>query len=170
MEQQNRRMNEAEFGDLRQRIREGWPTGAGVDFEEAVSYQKEIPRSKRFTVRLETALTKGETLIQPRAGVALVDQQIALLKHLAEAGQADLLPTTVDSYTRQNRYQEAQKGITESEMAGRSLLNGFPIVNHGVRECRRLNEALDLPVQVRHGTPDARLLAEISMAGGFTSF
>ena len=27
-----------------------------------------------------------------------------------------------------------------------------------------------MPVQVRHGTPDARLLAEISPAGGFTSF
>ena len=27
-----------------------------------------------------------------------------------------------------------------------------------------------MPVQVRHGTPDARLLAEISMAGGFTSY
>jgi methylaspartate mutase epsilon subunit len=27
-----------------------------------------------------------------------------------------------------------------------------------------------VPLQVRHGTPDARLLAEISLAGGFTSF
>lgn len=170
MELQNRRLNEGEFSLLRQRVLEGWPTGAAVNFEEALDYQKKIPRHKRFTVRLETALTKGETLIQPRAGVALVDEQIALLKYLEEEGRADLLPTTVDSYTRQNRYREAQNGIAESEMAGRSLLNGFPIVNHGIAECRRLNEAVGIPVQVRHGTPDARLLAEISLAGGFTSF
>ena len=49
------------------------------------------------------------------------------------------------------------------------MLNGFPAVNHGVNACRKINEALDVPVQVRHGTPDARLLAEITIAGGFTS-
>ena len=27
-----------------------------------------------------------------------------------------------------------------------------------------------MPIQVRHGTPDARLLAEITFAGGFTSY
>ena len=52
----------------------------------------------------------------------------------------------------------------------RSLLNGFPAVNHGVASCRRLVESLSRPVQVRHGTPDARLLAEITLAAGFTAF
>ena len=54
--------------------------------------------------------------------------------------------------------------------AGTSLLNGFPAVNHGVDGCRRVTESVTRPVQVRHGTPDARLLAEITLAGGFTSF
>jgi methylaspartate mutase epsilon subunit len=53
---------------------------------------------------------------------------------------------------------------------GRSLLNGFPAVNHGVAGCRRVVQSLRTPVQVRHGTPDARLLAEITLAGGYTSF
>jgi methylaspartate mutase epsilon subunit len=44
------------------------------------------------------------------------------------------------------------------------------VVNHGVAVCRQVNKAVQVPVQVRHGTPDARLLAEISIAGGFTSF
>jgi methylaspartate mutase epsilon subunit len=51
-----------------------------------------------------------------------------------------------------------------------SLLNGFPAVNHGVPGCRQVTEAVSKPIQVRHGTPDARLLAEITLAGGFTSF
>ena len=50
------------------------------------------------------------------------------------------------------------------------MLNGFPAVNHGVESCRRLIKSLDTPLQVRHGTPDARLLGEITYAGGFTSF
>jgi methylaspartate mutase epsilon subunit len=50
------------------------------------------------------------------------------------------------------------------------MLNGFPIVNYGVDICRKVTSALKKPVQVRHGTPDARLLTEISIAGGFTSY
>ena len=50
------------------------------------------------------------------------------------------------------------------------MLNGFPIVNYGVDICRIVTSSLKKPVQVRHGTPDARLLTEISIAGGFTSY
>jgi len=50
------------------------------------------------------------------------------------------------------------------------MLNGFPAVNYGVAICRHVTSAVKNPVQVRHGTPDARLLAEISLAGGFTSY
>ena len=50
------------------------------------------------------------------------------------------------------------------------MLNGFPAVNHGVAKCRQVVESVNVPVQVRHGTPDARLLTEITYAGGFTSY
>jgi len=50
------------------------------------------------------------------------------------------------------------------------MMNGFPPVNHGVSGCRKVIESVHTPVQVRHGTPDARLLTEISYAGGFTSY
>ena len=43
-----------------------------------------------------------------------------------------MLPTTIDSYTRQNRYKEAENGISESIRLDRAMLNGFPAVNHGV--------------------------------------
>ena len=60
-------------------------------------------------------------------------------------------------------------GIDESIRAGRSLLNGFPAVNHGVRGCREVLESISLPLQARHGTPDGRLLSEIIHASGWTS-
>lgn len=119
---------------------------------------------------MQKAQEMPKTLLQPRAGVALIEDHINLLRYLETEGQADLLPTTIDAYTRQHRYQEAEKGIEKSKQAGTSLLNGFPAVNHGVDGCRRVGESVIRPLQVRHGTPDARLLAEITLAAGFTSF
>lgn len=170
MEVKNVRISDAEFQEERKEVLASWPTGAHVNFEEAVEYQKKIPAKLRFDEKLQKAQKEGVTLIQPRAGVALYDEHIKLLQYLETEGEADLLPSTVDSYTRLNRYQEAEVGIEKSKETGRSMLNGFPIVNYGVDICRTVTSSLKSPVQVRHGTPDARLLTEISIAGGFTSY
>ncbi|TXT17720.1 MAG: methylaspartate mutase [Erysipelotrichaceae bacterium] len=166
----NQKMPLVEFLALRQEVLNQWITGKEVNLEEAVAYQKTIKADKRFSAKLKQAALDKVTLVQPRAGVALPNDLKKLLKTLQDEGGADLLPTTIDSYTRHNRYIEAQTGIDESIRIGKSLLNGFPAVNHGVSVCRDVVEYLDVPVQVRHGTPDARLLAEITLAGGFTSF
>ena len=108
-------------------------------------------------------------MVQPRAGVARLQEHIELLQYLEKEGKADLLPSTIDSYTRHNRYQNAQDGIDESEKKGRSLLNGFPCVNHGVDGCTKVLDSINVPLQARHGTPDARLLSEIIHASGWTS-
>lgn len=170
MELCNKKLSEDAFYALRDEVLKQWPTGAGVDFEKGVAYQKSLPEHKIFSKKLKKADDAGTTLVQPRAGVPLIEDHIKLLRYLQNEGEADLLPTTIDSYTRQNRYEEAEKGIRESAGSGKSMLNGFPGVNHGVEGCRSIIDALDTPVQVRHGTPDARLLAEISYAGGFTSY
>ena len=166
----NKQIPIEDFLMLRAEVLNQWITGQDVHLDEAVAYQRAIKPEKRFSARLKKAIAEEETLTQPRAGVALPEEHIKLLKHLQDEGMADLLPTTIDSYTRHNRYQEAQAGIDESIRTGKSLLNGFPAVNHGVGVCRNIVERLDVPLQVRHGTPDARLLAEITLAGGFTSF
>lgn len=158
------------FHQVRNDVLTMWPTGADVNLEEAVAYQKQIPAKRRFKEVLKEGKKRGRTLVQPRAGVALINEHIELLRFLQDEGGADLLPTTIDSYTRQNQYKEAERGIEESRKMGRSMLNGFPAVNHGVAACRKVVEAIDSPLQVRHGTPDARLLAEITIAGGFTDF
>ncbi|MDD8026182.1 MAG: methylaspartate mutase subunit E [Acidobacteriota bacterium] len=154
----------------REEVLRAWPTGSGITLEDGIRYQSKIPKEKNFALAMRKARENGKTLTQPRAGVALIDQHILLLRYLESEGDADLLPTTIDAYTRQNRYEEAAKGIEKSQAAGHSLLNGFPAVNHGVEGCRRVTEAVRKPIQVRHGTPDARLLAEISLASGFTSY
>lgn len=166
----NTKLSNDQFFKEREEVLGQWKTGQNVDFEESVAYQKAISDEKRFGNKLAKAKEEGITLIQPRAGVALEQEHIALLKFLEDEGEADLLPSTIDSYTRLNRYKEAEAGIEKSRETGRSMLNGFPAVNYGVDICRNVTSAVRNPVQVRHGTPDARLLTEISIAGGFTSY
>ncbi len=170
MDIQNKRISDGEFAALRQEVLAQWPTGREVDLEEAVAYHKAMPESRKFSKKLIDAKRKGVTLVQPRAGVPVVEEHIKLMQYLEKEGEADLLPSTIDSYTRQNRYQEAENGIAESIRLGRAMLNGFPAVNHGVAKCRQVVESVNVPMQVRHGTPDARLLTEITFAGGFTSY
>ncbi len=165
---ENKRLPLDAFMAERNEVLQAWPTGQDVDFEEGVRTQQALPESKRFSAALARAERDGKTLIQPRAGVALVDEHIGLLRYLEPA--CDLLPTTIDAYTRLNQYDKAAEGIERSAAAGTSLLNGFPAVNHGLAECRRVVESLKKPVQVRHGTPDARLLAEITLAAGFSAY
>ena len=167
---ENKKIPDDDFLRLRHEVLQAWPTGAEVDLAEAIAYQQALPASKCFARAVREAAAEGRLLLQPRAGVALLAEHAKLLKYLETEGGADLLPTTIDAYTRQNRYQEAAKGIEKSLETGVSMLNGFPAVNYGVKNCRLVTEPLVRPVQVRHGTPDARLLAEIALAGGFTSF
>lgn len=170
MEIQNKKIPEDQFMKLRQEVLAQWPTGREVNLEEAYAFHRSLPESRIFSKKLIAAKAQGKTLVQPRAGVPVISEHVKLLQYLQDQGEADLLPTTIDSYTRQNRYEEAENGIRESMRLGRAMLNGFPAVNHGVSGCRHVVNSVKVPVQVRHGTPDARLLTEIAYAGGFTSY
>lgn len=171
MELKNKKWTEEEFLSERERVLATWKTGNDpqLNLDEAVKYLKSLPDSKNFAIKLADAKAKGfRTMVQPRAGVPVIEKHIELLQHLEKSG-ADFLPSTIDSYTRQNRYLEAEKGIQESISQGRAMLNGFPAVNHGVSGCKAVLESVNVPLQARHGTPDSRLLAEVIHAGGWTS-
>jgi len=170
MKLQNKKLTESEFLEQRKEVLKAWPTGndPDLDLDQAVEYLKQVPEEKNFALVLNNAKLNNDTLIQPRGGVPVLSEHIKLLNYLSDSG-ADCLPSTIDSYTRHNRYQEAQKGLEESEQKHRALLNGFPAVNHGVKGCKEVFEAINKPVEARHGTPDARLLSEIIHAAGWTS-
>jgi len=137
----NKRLDDKVFDAEREDILRGWPTGKDVDFLAGVKRQTALPCSKRFSNVLSAANAQGQTLLQPRAGVALLREHIELMQGLTP--HCDVLPSTIDAYTRLNRYEDAQKGIERS---------------------------VDKPIQVRHGTPDARLLGEITLSAGFSSY
>lgn len=169
MDLKNKKWSEEEFFKVREEVLNQWPTGKEVNLKKAVDFLKKVPDHKNFSYKLKRAKEEGVTLAQPRAGVALIDRHIKLLTYLQDVGEADLLPSTIDSYTRQNRYDECEIGISESIRARRSLLNGFPAVNYGLKGCKKVYHAVDAPLEARHGTPDARLLSEIIHAAGWTS-
>ncbi|WDZ81625.1 methylaspartate mutase subunit E (plasmid) [Ensifer adhaerens] len=164
----DKKLDRSQYARDRDAVLITWHTGRDVDFSRGLARHREMPDSKKFSVALAQASKEHRTLLQPRAGVALLREHVQLLNDLTP--YCDVLPTTVDAYTRHNRYEEAEKGIERSRAAGKSLLNGFPPVNHGVGGCERLVDSVTKPIQVRHGTPDARLMAEITLAAGFSSY
>jgi methylaspartate mutase epsilon subunit len=170
MDLKNERWSDEAFEREREKTLALWPTGKDVDLAEAVEFHKNLPAAKNYAQAVVKAKAEGRTLVQPRGGVALVDDHIKLLRCLQDQGDADLLPTTTDTYTRNQRFQEAQRGIEASRRAGRSMLNGLPVVNHGVQEVRRVVQAVDRPVMILSGTPFPRLTAEVALAAGFTGF
>ncbi len=147
-----------------------WPTGAEIDFDAAVARHQALPPHKRLADAMRHAHRERRCLTQPRGGFATLEMQKALMIALDRDGLADIVPTTTDSYTRNEQFAAAQKGVDESERLGRSLLNGFPIVNYGLAACRELIDAIDKPAIMLTGTSMPKLTSEIGFAAGFTGY
>ncbi len=164
------RIPDDEFAEMRRVNLARWPTGAEVDLEEAVDFHLSLPAHKSLSAVMRKADREGRCLTQPRGGFATLDMQLDLMRQLDEDGHADVLPTTTDSYTRNEQWEKAQAGCAESEKAGRSMLNGFPMVCYGPRVTRKLIEAVGKPAIVLSGTAMPRLTGEVGFAAGFTGY
>ena len=168
MEVRNKRLSNDEFFREREEVLAQWPTGEEVDLDEAIEFHKSLPPGKVLAKKLLDAKQKGETYAITGMGKTTLEQQIELLKYVQDEGQADILGTSVDSLSRVLNFEAAEQGLKESLRTGKSLLNGLPVVNHGVAGIRKLIESVDLPVQMRYGAMDIRLIDEIGLAGGHT--
>jgi len=91
MEVKQKRIDEDRFLEMRKEVLAQWPTGKEVDLEESVAYQRSLPESKNFMKVTEKARQEGKTLIWPRAGTPVLEDEIALVKTLVEAGIRHLL-------------------------------------------------------------------------------
>ncbi len=106
-------------------------------------------------------------LIQPRGGFSSIPKQQKLNIELEKAG-ADIIPLTIDSFTRLNDYEGAEKVLIDENKLNKEILNGYPLVNHGYEKTREILSKVNLPVSLRHGTADARILVEHALASGIT--
>lgn len=140
------------------------PMARGLDIAEVSRFLAALP-SRRFPGVRYAERVRGMPMLQPRGGTPVFEEQLRLTRMLSDAG-ADFVPLTIDSCTRHNQYDTALQLLRRSEEEGKAYLNGYPLVCHGHELTRQLYDGLDKPVSLRHGTPDARLLAELAIGSG----
>jgi len=162
-----KKIDEDVFLKMRKDVLSAWHTGAEVDFDEAVEYQKKLPRSRNFGRILAKYREEGKVGLYPRSGVPTVEGEIELLRSMNEVG-VYLFPFTTDSYTRNMQFEKAQQGLDESIRTGKPKLNGFPIINHGVKQTRRVVESCEGGFDVRSSMKANSFIAEIAFASGMT--
>jgi methylaspartate mutase epsilon subunit len=165
-----KRIPEEVFAQMRAQNLARWPTGAGVDFEAAVERHRSLPRHKQLAWVMRKADAERRCLTQPRGGFGTFELQKRLMQILDRDGHADVVPTTTDSYTRNEQWLLAQKGIEETEKMGRSMLNGYPLVNYGVGRAAELVDSINKPAIMLTGTAMPRLTGEIGYAGGYSGY
>lgn len=123
------------------------------------------PALPRAVDALRTAARRGIPLIQPRSGVGGHGEMLELLEVLDEGGPG-MQSVTIDSHTRLRQFRTAELMLSERP----DELNGYPLVAHGWRRGRELTRASAVPLEIRHGSPDARDLFAVALAAGITSF
>lgn len=106
-----------------------------------------------------------EIQIQPRGGRSTTLLQKNLLTKLAEAG-ANVLPITVDSNTRLEKYEKAEALYAHSLTHGVDSLNGFPFMAVPSDEIVEMISKFENPVSLRHGSPVAHKLVEKALLCG----
>lgn len=164
----NVRIPEEEFLKMHEEVLSIWPTGKEVDLEEAVEYNKSLPEDKNMAKMLAKLKAEGKTSLYPRSGTPVVEEEIKLLKGLNEAGVC-LFPFTTDSYSRNVKFDLAQKGLEESIKTGKAKLNGYPIVNHGVKTTRKVIESCYGAFDIRSSREGQAIIAEIAFASGISA-
>jgi len=162
------KIDEKTFAKMRQEQLAQWPTGKEVDIDEAVEYHKKLPDSKNFTKALAQYKAEGKIGLFPRSGVPIVEEEIKLLQGLNAVG-VRLFPFTTDSYTRNLQLDKAQRGLEESIRTGKYKLNGYPIINHGVKTTRRVVESCEGAFDPRSSRVANSFVGEIAFASGMTA-
>ena len=160
--------DDARFDAARRAVLAGWRTGAEVDFAEAVQFHASRPELNNVPRKRAWARATGNVLVQPLAGVTSWAGHNELMHYLQDKGEADILPSQIDSQTRTLQFAAAQQALEQSA-PGAEKLNGYPIVNHGVAATRRIVASLDVPIEMRIGTVHPQLPAEIAFAAGMSS-
>jgi methylaspartate mutase epsilon subunit len=164
----NKKLSESEFFAQRSKGLSKWPTGKDIDLEDGIRYQLRLPANKNAVKMFQKAENEGRVLVQPRGGICLADQYTNSIRRFQIEGKADIVTAQNDSYTRNERYDMCQKAWENSIKQGRSTLNGVPWANWGVKEARKLIEAIDIPLDGR-GAIDA-FTVEVGLAAGATTF
>jgi methylaspartate mutase epsilon subunit len=119
---------------------------------------------RAFSQIMQEAKSQGELIVQPRMGFGTIEAMLQGL-HAVKIAHARTIGTiTLDSYTRVNQYEKARLALKNGE-----ILNGYPIVSHGVESTKAMISELEcenFSIQVRHGTALPYEVFETILASG----
>ncbi|MBI2831981.1 MAG: hypothetical protein HYX79_06970 [Chloroflexi bacterium] len=170
MKLENRKWTEDEFFAMRKEVLAQWPTGKEVtEIDKGVEYCKKLPPSKNAYLRAKLSQKMGVKQIMTSVGHATVELNHEHINYVA-AAQPDNWLLFTDTYTRNNRYEQAQAGLERSRKEGFDVLNGYPLVNYGVKPTRKVTESVDGAFFSNNSDADARLEVELEFASGFTGY
>ncbi len=168
----NVRLSDDEFFRIRkEEVLPQWETGRQIeDLDECIAAAKELSVDTNYARKLMEARERGIQLLTPQFGRALTEYTIEGLQHVEN--EAGLAPDGAwiifsDSYTRKLDFERAAAGIERSRQEGLSMLNGWPIVNFGVEEARRIRRASRVPLTLNSTDEDGRLASEMALAAGW---
>lgn len=169
----NKRLTDEQFFKIRkEEVLPQWPTGKDIsNLGECIAAAKEISAGKNVALLLEAAKNKGQHVLVPMFGRALTEYMIDGLQYVeSEAALGPLARWLIfsDSYTRKGNFAAAQVGIDRSRKEGMSLLNGWPVVNFGVEDARKITRAASVPLHFNSTDEDGRLASEIVLAAGWS--
>lgn len=170
----NKRLTDDQFFKIRrEEVLPQWETGKAIEnLDECIEVARELSEGKSFTKTLIDAKEKNQHGLIPQFGRALTEYTLEGLQFVEEvfdAGQHGAWTIYSDSYTRKNDYKSAAAGIEHSKKEGMSMLNGWPVVNFGVEEARRIRRETRLPLHFNSTDEDGRLASEIVMAAGWNA-
>lgn len=146
----------------------GFPLRVGAAAAAALPSWPEITEWLRAPDRrhaVDVLRAARRPFVQPRCGVGDHDAMLALLRTL-RAADPGLLSVTIDSHTRLGDFAAAARVLRERP----EDLNGYPLPAHGWARGRELVASVDVPLEIRHGSPEARDLFAYALAAGITSF
>jgi methylaspartate mutase epsilon subunit len=166
--QDNAQLSDEEMRRTRPEVFAQHPDTPMFELEEAFEFCRREMGDRNCPAVMAEAKAAGRTLVQPRAGVGNLEGERRLLQVIEEAG-ADILPVTLDSMTRTLRFDQAA-AAAEQSTPERSLLNGYPLIYHGLENTRQLVLERERPVHLRANSTDLRLIADVGFACGMSGF
>ena len=171
----NERLLDDEFFKIRkEEVLAQWPTGKDLEnLDECIEAARELsPPEKSHALTLKRAKENGTYVLIPQFGQALTEYMIEGLTYVER--EAALPPNGIwnlysDSYTRKLDFKKAEAGLERSRKEGKTMLNGWPIVNYGVEEARKIKRASQCAVTLNSTDEDGRLSSEIALAAGWNA-
>lgn len=167
MEVRNKEWTDEEFFKVRKDVLAQWRTGKEVeDIDECIDYHKKLPDEKRCSWRFSACEREDKAEVALMFGFATIEQMMEHMQFIEDLKpQWSLHP---DTWTRSRQFERVEQAIERSKREGRSVLNGYAIVNHGAKATRRLVESTSGSMNFNVSDRDTRLMAEIVLGSGIT--